>query len=323
MKDTGLFSLPDSFRGDYLVEYINSTVFYLIFAGITFYIFYVAGKKTFARFKIQERLTKKKNVIREIKYSLLSLAVFSSIAIIIYHLLQHGYTKMYTDFSEYGTAYFAFTCVAMIFINDAFFYWAHRFIHWKKIYKHVHKVHHLSTDPTPWAALSFHPFEAMVLSVFQLSIVFIFPIHYWATLVVALFTMLYNFMGHLGYEMFPDRFATNKFTKWSNTATHHNMHHKLFHWNFGLYFNFWDRLMGTQHPEYEKEFAKVRLKAKALKPDIIATHKTKMPEQQTLKQKLKKQLEPKLNLTDILPDGKVLKEGDKNELILDIEKRNS
>ena len=26
-------------------------------------------------------------------------------------------------------------------------------------------------------------------------------------------------------------------------------------WNFGLYFTFWDRLMGTEHPDYHARFA--------------------------------------------------------------------
>jgi Delta7-sterol 5-desaturase len=42
-----------------------------------------------------------------------------------------------------------------------------------------------------------------------------------------------------------------------NTATHHNMHHQLLKHNFGLYFNFWDRLMGTNHPEYEQRFEEI------------------------------------------------------------------
>jgi sterol desaturase/sphingolipid hydroxylase (fatty acid hydroxylase superfamily) len=27
--------------------------------------------------------------------------------------------------------------------------------------------------------------------------------------------------------------------------------------NFGLYFNFWDRIMGTNHPAYEQRFTEV------------------------------------------------------------------
>ena len=40
-----------------------------------------------------------------------------------------------------------------------------------------------------------------------------------------------------------------------NTPTHHAMHHEKVGANFGLYFNYWDRWFGTNHPEYERRFA--------------------------------------------------------------------
>ena len=50
----------------------------------------------------------------------------------------------------------------MILLHDTYFYWAHRAMHHPKIYRHVHLVHHLSQNPSPWAAFAFHPFEAVI-----------------------------------------------------------------------------------------------------------------------------------------------------------------
>jgi sterol desaturase/sphingolipid hydroxylase (fatty acid hydroxylase superfamily) len=33
------------------------------------------------------------------------------------------------------------------------------------------------------------------------------------------------------------------------------LHHAQAGWNYGLYFTWWDRLMGTEHPEYYARFA--------------------------------------------------------------------
>lgn len=33
-------------------------------------------------------------------------------------------------------------------------------------------------------------------------------------------------------------------------VTHHDMHHASGNSNFGLYFTWWDRMMGTEHPQY-------------------------------------------------------------------------
>ncbi len=37
------------------------------------------------------------------------------------------------------------------------------------------------------------------------------------------------------------------------------MHHQHIRMNYGLYFNFWDRLMGTNHPQYEARFTELTL----------------------------------------------------------------
>ena len=45
--------------------------------------------------------------------------------------------------------------------------------------------------------------------------------------------------------------------KFFSTPTNHIQHHDSFKGNYGLYFNFWDRWMGTNHPDYEKRFREV------------------------------------------------------------------
>ena len=42
---------------------------------------------------------------------------------------------------------------------------------------------------------------------------------------------------------------------WLTTTTHHDLHHSQAHWNYGLYFTWWDRWMGTEHPDYHAHFA--------------------------------------------------------------------
>jgi Delta7-sterol 5-desaturase len=64
-------------------------------------------------------------------------------------------------------------------------------------------------------------------------------------------------LGHCGYEIFPPWFLASPFGKFLNTPTHHALHHESFDANYGLYFNLWDRLMGTNHPEYASRFEQV------------------------------------------------------------------
>jgi sterol desaturase/sphingolipid hydroxylase (fatty acid hydroxylase superfamily) len=145
-------------------------------------------------------------------------------------------------------------------------------MHWDAIYKYVHRVHHLSTNPTPWAAFAFHPFEAVMEVSIVLIMVFIMPLHYLAILAWILYMSGLNVLGHLGFELFPSGFTTNKLTSWHNTSTHHNMHHRLVKCNYGLYFNFWDKIMGTNHEHYTEEFEKVKAKS-AVHPEEFNVNK--------------------------------------------------
>lgn len=64
----------------------------------------------------------------------------------------------------------------------------------------------------------------------------------------------FNVFGHCGYEVFPQRFPRSRARLVLNSVTHHSLHHEKFRTNFGLYFNVWDRLMGTNHQDYEQRF---------------------------------------------------------------------
>jgi len=37
----------------------------------------------------------------------------------------------------------------------------------------------------------------------------------------------------------------------------HDLHHEHGRYNYGLYFRWWDKLMGTEHPDYRRKFEAV------------------------------------------------------------------
>ena len=63
-----------------------------------------------------------------------------------------------------------------------------------------------------------------------------------------------NIVAHLGYEFMPRWFIRVPPFKWMTTSTFHNLHHTRFNGNYALFFRFWDRLLGTEVPEYEQRF---------------------------------------------------------------------
>ena len=69
--------------------------------------------------------------------------------------------------------------------------------------------------------------------------------------------IVFNVVGHTGYEFYPSWLLDSWLGRFLNTPTNHIQHHESFRGNFGLYFNYWDRLMGTNHPDYAARFRAV------------------------------------------------------------------
>jgi sterol desaturase/sphingolipid hydroxylase (fatty acid hydroxylase superfamily) len=174
---------------------------------------------------------------------------------------------VYYKIADYGTFYFVFSIFLMILVHDTYFYWTHRWMHRKSVYRWVHKVHHLSTNPSPWAAMAFHPIESFVEGMVIAVIAFLFPVHPLAIGLFLLFMMIYNVYGHLGYELYPKGFAKSAIGRWINTSVNHNMHHQHFTGNYGLYFLWWDRWMGTLHQDYDQQFEEVKTRRPLPLPD--------------------------------------------------------
>ncbi|MBA4056498.1 MAG: sterol desaturase [Marivirga sp.] len=233
---------------------LATSIRYFVFAGISYLIFYVWKKKTWIRYKIQKRIPTRKAVTTELGYSMLTMAIFAGVIYALLFTSVRHYTKIYTDIHEHSTIYFLITFILTILIHDAYFYFTHRIMHWPRIFPFVHHVHHRSHNPTPLAAFSFHPFEALIeIGVLPL-IAFTFPVHRVVIGLFSLYMIVMNVIGHLGFELYPKWFLKNKIARWFNTSTHHNMHHHYGKGNYGLYFSIWDRVFKTLHPNYEKEF---------------------------------------------------------------------
>jgi len=229
---------------------------YAIFAGILFAMFYLVRHRKWQARRIQKRPNKWSQYRTEIFYSFVSACIFGLLAIAVSMARAAGYTLIYTNIADYGWVYFGFSIVCVTFLHDTYFYWTHRLMHHPRIYNWMHRVHHLSHNPSPWAAMSFHPTEALIEAGI-IVVVFFIPLHPLALFVFFTLSLAVNMIGHLGYEVYPRGFAKHWFGKWQNNATHHNMHHQLVRCNYGLYFNFWDTIMRTNHPQYVERYEEI------------------------------------------------------------------
>lgn len=230
---------------------------YTIISGIFFLLYYIFFKEKWAFKKIQLKFPKLKDYQREVLYSMCTVGIFAVIGLLLFKTPLIAYTQIYGTIGEYGWGYWIFSIIVMIFLHDTYFYWAHRAMHHKKLYKIFHLVHHKSTNPSPWASYAFHPLEGVVEAGIVILIAFTMPFHISALTTFLILTFAYNVYGHLGYEIYPKNFHKTRIGRWVNTSIHHNMHHKYFNGNYGLYFLFWDRWMGTLHEKSDEVFEEV------------------------------------------------------------------
>lgn len=230
---------------------------YFIIAGVFFLIFYILFSSKFSNRRIQQKKHKGSDYRREIFYSLLTIIIFSVVPVFfLTNNLTKPYTTIYIKISDHGWLYFMFLFPVMFIVHDTYFYWCHRLMHHPKLFNLLHLVHHKSTNPSPWTAYSFHPLEALIESGIFIIFIFAFPVHPLHLLIFFLLMFIYNVYGHLGYELYPKNFHKTWIGKWINTSVAHNMHHQYFKGNYGLYFMFWDRIMGTISPKYNDQFEK-------------------------------------------------------------------
>lgn len=219
--------------------------YYFIPAGIWYYLFFIRKREKWKHMRIQKKFPAAIQIKREIKYSLFSIAIFSLISVFLYYCIINGYTKMYFQIKDYGILYFFSSPLIVVLIHDTLFYWTHRFMHIKKVFKYFHSVHHQSSNPSPFSIYAFRAGEAFIeYSIYPL-IFFLLPVHPVMLVLFMLYNIFLNLAGHGGFEFVSENFRRHRIFKWQNSVTNHDRHHTNSKYNYGFYFTFWDKLMNT------------------------------------------------------------------------------
>lgn len=254
MNDFCMFShLAEIFSGVFAIDLLR----YAIGAGGVYLVVNLALATRLRRSKIRASDPPKGQIRREILASLRTVLVFAVNGTLIVLGAETGVVPIYTEIGEYGWAYLAFSTTLLIVAHDAWFYWSHRLLHYPPLFRRFHRLHHRSHNPTPFAAYSFDLGEAAVNAVYLPVILVVLPAHPAAILVFVTHMMARNAIGHSGYELFPADGNGRPLFDWMTTVTHHDLHHAHAGYNLGLYFTWWDRLMGTEHPDYHAAYRRV------------------------------------------------------------------
>lgn len=238
--------IPQIFLDILVIDFLRYFVAVLLVYGLVWRVF---ARQLQTR-KILPVGPKAGQMAREFKQSMATVLIFAVSGLFIFLMDKLGKTQIYNEVADFGVVWWWASLALIVVLHDAWFYWTHRLLHQPWWFAKFHSVHHRSVQPTPWAAYSFHPVEALLQALFFVLMVHTVPLHGLVLFVFLTWMILRNAIGHSGYELMPWRACTQGRLTWLLTNSHHHFHHARNQGNFGLYFTWWDRWMGTEDVHY-------------------------------------------------------------------------
>jgi len=197
--------------------------------------------------KIQPRETTAALIRRDRRQSIVSLGVIATMfgtGHWAYETLGIGWT------APGGWLGTALSFVASLILFDTWFYWFHRLVHVRRLYKPIHQWHHMTVTPAVWSNNSDRVVDNLLLQSYWLFAHILIPAAPAVLLAHKIYDQVTGVVGHSGYEH-GGRWC------WPPSplvgVTHHDQHHRYFQCNYATHFTWWDRLMGTLHPEHDAE----------------------------------------------------------------------
>jgi len=195
--------------------------------------------------RIQKHRSGDKRMWMEIRSSMSALFTSSILLSAGYFSQLQGWAMAPLELSWWS---FPLMFVVALVLYDAWFYWGHRLLHVPALYK-WHVPHHRSVAPTVWSNDSSTTVDTLIEHGFYFVVWFVLPMPALSLFAMRLFDQISGMVGHSGFEYF-----ASKSSRWPSPmicTTFHDLHHSQFHYNFGNFFSFWDRVCGTVHPKYD------------------------------------------------------------------------
>ena len=229
---------------------------YAVFALLVWAVLWVLLKVPLSGRKIRDHSPPPKQMVTEFLVSIRSIVIFSTAAVGMTLLARAGLYPLADSATHWGVAWFWASLALMILGHDAYYYWVHRAMHHPRLFRKFHRRHHRSHNPSPFTAYSFDLREAVMMVSFVVLWPLVTPTPWGVIPLFMLHQIVRNTLLHSGYELMPATSDGRPMLDWLTTTTHHDLHHASAGSNFGLYFTWWDRMMGTENPGYHAAFAR-------------------------------------------------------------------
>lgn len=224
----------------YCRDLIAGSVVYWLTAGVWhLFIYNIYVKDIFTN--RNRPLPKFDTILDQMTLSQASLFIYAALPVLSEFLIENNFTKAYFYVDEIGGwSNFAVYFILYVALVELGVYWMHRSLHTNKfLYKYIHGLHHKynqASTLTPWASIAFNPLDGILQASPYVFFLLFVPVHYFT---------------HVFMLFFSGIWATNIHDAvWGDSepimgAKYHTVHHTHFHYNFGQFFVFCDRIFGT------------------------------------------------------------------------------
>lgn len=214
---------------------VNFTITFGYF-GFWHFMLYLSGLGWSERPFHPNRKYKVSKVIHNMWYSLLGVIQLTIWEAIFMHCYATNRLPFMSDEQAFSNPWnITMFCLAAFWVplyREFHFYFAHRFIHIKALYKYIHSLHHRNTDIEPFSGLCMHPLEHLYYfsCVGPSLLVFASP---FAFMWNAVHLLISPAASHSGWE---DHFQSDQY---------HYLHHRFFECNYGTSGTPFDKMFGT------------------------------------------------------------------------------
>lgn len=223
----------------------------LVFGGLHLYFYLLRAQGdelrfTSRSFAVGNRRFRFNHQVRDNMFHTLlyGVPVFTAFEAITYWGFANGFLG-YGSNASGGVGFWLWSALLFLLapvIHALHFYFGHRLMHTKHLYRRFHALHHRNVDIGPWSGLSMHPVEHVVYFS-TVAVQWLLAIHPLNALFQIQLAVFYAAFGHTGFE----KLMLGKNLGIDGGSHFHYLHHKHFECNYGGSLVPLDRLFGTFH----------------------------------------------------------------------------
>lgn len=187
--------------------------------------------------RIDPRPLKPGQIGWEIRHSFSTMLILSFTAVLALKLEQHGYLAIRWEGITLARA--ALDLALLAAWNEIWFFACHWLLHRPWFFRKVHIVHHHSVTVNPFTTLSFHWFEALLLSGTMISIQLLHGFNILSIMLWPGISLVCNTLGHSNFHFHGSR----RGIRFLENNWRHNLHHTKVSRNFGFWTPWPDALL--------------------------------------------------------------------------------